>query len=537
MAAATIVDPFRRYCRRRRDFLGALSNVSEVFASTARQFGYHCPPAFLPGLLVLATTRWRFLVDTGQDDVDGRDRRVDEDFFSYSLSRLATVGLVLAASSWLHACVCRRNIRSMLLVRPKSKSRWPRWFFATEEPLPPFLTPYGDKGRVEVMGQLIVSQLQKKNRRGGKAKLGTDTGNDDTDGNYAALVTGASRGIGRALAVELARYSPTVSTLVLVARNIRELEKLAAELQQCYGVRTFMIQADLSERDAARRVYETVRKARLRVRILINNAGIAAHGPFIGTSWNNDKHGDHSAEHAKTITDMIRLNVEASTMLSYFFGRDMATNTGRGGGGGGRILFVSSLCGAASGIASVAVYAATKAYETSLATSLAIEFEPYGVAVLCLVPGAVQGTAFKSASRSDEALCWRVPYYPANAEDTAAVAVRALLHGREIQIVPGLLNRAFVVLKASLPQRIHNWVAQIMWNPVPDFANAFASIFGTSAETRGAVAASPSSRHHNRDAKNYAKKTSSRNQDVSEYPPHPPQPLALVEISEDGAVQ
>ena len=157
---------------------------------------------------------------------------------------------------------------------------------------------------------------------------------------------------------------------------------------------------------------------------------------------------------------MIQVNTMAVTSLSHLFGRDMKERRR------GRILLVSSICGAVSGIATVAVYAATKAYENSFGAGLGKELEPYGIGVTSLMPGAVRGTEFRSRSNSQEALCWKLPFYSKSAPSVAESGVRALLQG-DTEVTPGVLNRLFLkVIKPILPQRMHNLLAEIMWNPI-----------------------------------------------------------------------
>lgn len=127
---------------------------------------------------------------------------------------------------------------------------------------------------------------------------------------------------------------------------------------------------------------------------------------------------------------------------------------------------VSSVCGAVSGIPTVAVYSATKAFEKTFSTSLAKELEPFGVGMTCLLPGAVRNTEFRSRSNSRDALCWKLPFYLKSPHQVAEMGVRALLRG-ETEVTPGWMNRLFLkVLQPALPPRIHNLIAETMWNPV-----------------------------------------------------------------------
>jgi hypothetical protein len=157
---------------------------------------------------------------------------------------------------------------------------------------------------------------------------------------------------------------------------------------------------------------------------------------------------------------MIQLNAVSVSTLTHLFGRDMKERRR------GRILMVSSVCGAVSGIASVAVYSATKAFENSFGISLAKEMEPYGVGVTILVPGAVRDTEFRSRSKAKQALCWNIPFYTKAPPFVAETGVRAMLRG-DLLNTPGVMNRIFLqVMKPIMPMRLHNLVAEIVWNPL-----------------------------------------------------------------------
>ena len=165
------------------------------------------------------------------------------------------------------------------------------------------------------------------------------------DAGYA-LVTGASSGIGRAISVELARYN---IPLILVARDITKLKTVANDIERHYNVKVKILQADLSTSDCAQRIYDATKG--LNVDILVNNAGVCTHGDFVD--------GD-----SVDIMNMMSVNMGAVTQLSQLYGRDMKERRR------GRILIVSSISGALPGNPNVAVYAATKAYEKSFASSL-----------------------------------------------------------------------------------------------------------------------------------------------------------------------
>ena len=206
----------------------------------------------------------------------------------------------------------------------------------------------------------------KSGAAGGGASAGTDSSvgsrsrqiYDSPPLGYA-LVTGASRGIGRAFAVELARWD---IPLILVARDEEKLKEVASEIEMAYGVNCCVIPADLSQPDVANQIFEATENAGLKVDILVNNAGVCNTGDLID--------GDEV-----DIGNMINVNIGSVTNLSYLYGKCMKRRRR------GRILFVSSVVGAAPGGPGVAAYSATKAYEKSLAQSMGIELEKYGVGV------------------------------------------------------------------------------------------------------------------------------------------------------------
>ena len=252
------------------------------------------------------------------------------------------------------------------------------------------------------------------------------------------------------------------------------LTALAYDLESYYGIRCFVVQADLSKPGEAEKVHRATSAAGLQVDILVNNAGYSLQGESVEFS-------------VQQTNDLIQLNALSLSSLTHLYGRDMK-NRRRG-----RILMMSSICGATAGIPTVAVYTATKAFVNALSLGIGQEMEPYGVGVTCIMPGAVKDTEFKSRSDSDQALCWKIPFYPKTPQRIAEQGVKALLRG-ETESTPGWENRFFLkVLKPAVPvrsrnrmksfywqitvsltltsisivqQRIHNIIAETFWNPV-----------------------------------------------------------------------
>mmetsp|Transcript_26222 Transcript_26222/g.56818 ORF Transcript_26222/g.56818 Transcript_26222/m.56818 type:complete len:1082 (-) Transcript_26222:41-3286(-) len=284
----------------------------------------------------------------------------------------------------------------------------------------------------------------KRRKNYGSGSTGTLPGGNGEEPLGYALVTGASRGIGRALAVELARYEVP---LILVARDMGQLKTLADEIMSCYGVQCCILQADLSKADAAAKVYRSTKTAGLRVDILVNNAGICTHGEMVDTPLED-------------IRQMVQINAGSVATLSHLYGKDMKRQ------GRGRILFVSSIVGSVPAGPGVATYAATKSFEKSLALSMGKELEQYGCGVTCLMPGAVKGTAFRTESNTDDAVCWKIPFYPKTAEVVAHRGVQAMLAG-DPEVCPGWMNKVFLrVVTPMLPQRLTTLIVEFAWNPL-----------------------------------------------------------------------
>lgn len=183
-----------------------------------------------------------------------------------------------------------------------------------------------------------------------------------------AVVTGASSGIGRSFARQLAARG---LNLVLVARRIDRLEALAEELRHAHG-RTVRVSAiDLSEPSAAEQVLDAT--ADLDVGLVISNAGFGFKG-------------EHAANDPKGMTDMLMVNCNVPMLLAHGF-IPRLRQRGRGG-----LLFTSSVEGLIGCPYSTA-YSASKALVNSLGEGLWAELSPDGIDVLTICPGATDTEA------------------------------------------------------------------------------------------------------------------------------------------------
>jgi len=239
-----------------------------------------------------------------------------------------------------------------------------------------------------------------------------------------AMVTGASSGIGRAIAVRLAADG---TDLVVVARRKDRLEALAEELTATHGVSVDVLAADVTDPAQLAAVEERLRSGRPPVDLLVNNAGVGAQGAFADIPIDFQE-------------SQIRLNVLAPVRLSH------AALEGMVGRGRGGILNVSSIAGLQP-MPNVATYAATKAYLSSFSHALHEEVRHRGVAVTALLPGFTR-TEFHEASGINRTV---VPGPAWMSADTVARAgLRAVARGRA-QCVPGLGYRVLSVISGFTP--------------------------------------------------------------------------------------
>jgi short-subunit dehydrogenase len=304
--------------------------------------------------------------------------------------------------------------------------------------------------RMEIYDELVALQALKKQamkRKNQKRKRNQEQSDDASmtgDELGYALVTGASRGIGRALAIELARWE---IPLILVARDEDKLVNLAADIERCYGVKCCVLTADLSKPDAAEKIYEATTAAGLPVDILISNAGLSSSGEFVDMDEG-------------TLRNIMQVNAVSVASLCHLYGNEMKKRRR------GRMLIVSSVVGISYAGPTVAAYAATKAFEKVLGLSMAKELEVYGVGVTCLLPGAVGDSSFRKSSGSGNALCWKVPFYVRSCETVADQGIRAMLGG-DLEVIPGWQNRAFAkIMLPILPQRAITVITEAAWNPI-----------------------------------------------------------------------
>ncbi len=224
-----------------------------------------------------------------------------------------------------------------------------------------------------------------------------------------ALVTGASAGIGEAIA---RIFAANDFDLVITARRSGPLESLATDLRQQVSV--ISIPADLATETGVDRLIDTID---VPIDILVNNAGVGSRGDFAALT-------------DEDLTGLLALNVISLTRLTRHYLTPMLTR------GHGRILNVTSVA-AFSPLPSMALYAASKAYVLSLTEALAAELKGTGVSATALCPGL---------TRTEGMLLNELPAVASMTPDQVAQAgYDALMSGKTI-CVPGTINEAAVNL-------------------------------------------------------------------------------------------
>ncbi len=243
-----------------------------------------------------------------------------------------------------------------------------------------------------------------------------------------ALITGASSGIGEALA---RRFAQGGHNLVLVARSGPKLQALADEISAAHGVKAHVVVADLAQPDAAQRLAATMKRARRPIDVLVNNAGVLEHGNFIDMP---------AARHQQ----LIDLNVSGLTAMLAHFVPPMAAR------GSGRVLNVASIA-SFQAVPTLATYAATKAYVLSLTESLTQELKGSGVTLTALCPGITATQMLDNAQQTSAELNRLPAFMVGSAEDVAAEAFAACLRG-DVICVPGAINRAANLTLRAAPR-------------------------------------------------------------------------------------
>jgi len=249
------------------------------------------------------------------------------------------------------------------------------------------------------------------------------------------LITGASAGIGAALAREFAKAG---WDLALTARREEPMIALAKELKREFGSTSHIIPADLSQPGACADILERLAKKTSHIDGLVNNAGFGLTGNFIDNEWSAHK-------------DFLTLMLEAPTEMTRLVIDGMVER------GFGRIINVASLAGHVPGSRGHTLYGATKSYLVKFSQSLNLEMQEHGVKVSALCPGFTY-SEFHDVNETRNAVSKLPDWMWMTAEEVAESGFLALSHNRAVHI-PGPGNKMIALLARLLPEQ---WALALM---------------------------------------------------------------------------
>lgn len=246
-----------------------------------------------------------------------------------------------------------------------------------------------------------------------------------------ALVTGASAGIGAAIARELAKRG---WSLLLTARRADRLEKLAQELQEAHGTQCRTVPADLANPAGPLTLLTYCQGEKIAIDMLVNNAGYGVPGTLVSQPW--DVH-----------RDFIEVMITSPVALCHLFVPGMRERKR------GYVMNVASVAGMMPGTAGHTLYGASKAFLIKFSESLALENKRRGIKVCALCPGFTL-SEFHDVTGSRKLVSQMPGWMWSRAEDVAREGVDAVLRG-EVVYIPGRINRALSTVAKLTPE----WLA------------------------------------------------------------------------------
>jgi uncharacterized protein len=253
-----------------------------------------------------------------------------------------------------------------------------------------------------------------------------------------AVVTGASAGIGKALAQELAAGG---TNLILTARRRERLEELARNLGAAHNIRTEVCVADLTQPDGPAQVFGFTRQKSLVVELLINNAGFGAYGEFAAVDLHR-------------LLEMVQVNCSAVVHLTRLFLPGMIERRS------GDVLIVASTA-SFQAVPYISTYAATKVFDLFLAEGLAEELKPYGIRVCGLCPGSTE-SEFREVANQTNTPASNRKQEPA--DKVARVGLQALAAGKSY-VISGIGNYLGAQSQRIVPRRVVTRIAANLFKP------------------------------------------------------------------------
>jgi short-subunit dehydrogenase len=268
---------------------------------------------------------------------------------------------------------------------------------------------------------------------------------------HVALITGASEGLGKYLALECAGRG---MHLVLVALPHSKLHALARYISFNYGVQVWAFEKDLSHEAACTALYQAIKAQNITISLLINNAGM-------GGLFHFEERGH---EYYNT---MIRLNAMAPALLSRLFLDDLRKSAPA------FILNVSSMAGIFHP-PQKCVYSGTKAFLVGFSKSLRRELKDDGISVSVLCPGGMN-TSWQLMVQNRTMGSWlsrQSVLYPC---DVARLALKQLLAGKDV-IIPGRWNHCVILMNKIFPKWAKEYLTSYAMRKTPPMMQSGARI-------------------------------------------------------------
>ena len=253
-----------------------------------------------------------------------------------------------------------------------------------------------------------------------------------------ALVTGASKGIGRSIAEQLAAKG---KNLLLISRSEEALKELQLFITQKYNVRADYLALDLARTDAAPQVLAWLTQNNYAVDVLVNNAGYGLWGKF-------------DTRTIESHNEMLQVNLLTLVQLTHALLPELKKQKQS------YILNVASTA-AYQAVPTLSLYAASKSFVLLFTRGLRLELKDSGVSVSCLCPGPTS-TDFVLRAGMSAAIKKKSDTFSMTADEVAKIALRGLYKGKA-EIIPGLLNKIIVVFTAWAPKCITEKIANDLY--------------------------------------------------------------------------
>ncbi|HNP48130.1 MAG TPA: SDR family oxidoreductase [Bacteroidia bacterium] len=250
-----------------------------------------------------------------------------------------------------------------------------------------------------------------------------------------AIITGASKGIGKAVSTELAKRG---FNLLLIARSENLLAELSKNLNSKYQVKVLTLGVDLSLDSSTDIILRKIEEEQMDVQVLINNAGYGLWGRFDTLTLSEQE-------------AMMRINTFTMVRLTYLLLPYLKKQAKA------YILNVSSTA-AYQAVPTLAVYAASKSFVLQFTRGLRYELKGNGISVSCLSPGPTDTNFMDAAGMHTPEMKKRAAKFNMKAEDVASIAMNGMFNGKS-EIIPGFVNKFSTLLTYFVPKFITEKVA------------------------------------------------------------------------------